>query len=133
MSLARAIADRLFHISGANVKAKELIPIAPDGRHAGGYSYDEFVREIEAVIPKKPKSKTTFFDDLVVIADKQNCVLERKSRGYQLYSNSHFVGGDFATLREVEEALRDDDSFQLIETRKLVNRPDRLDKTGLLG
>jgi len=47
-------------------------------------------------------------------AKRQNCVLERESRGYSLYSNSSFVQADCADLKEVADCLNYDGSFETV-------------------
>lgn len=46
------------------------------------------------------------------MALKQNCVLEKVSGGYILYSNKNFVEGEFDNLNEVLDALETDSSFK---------------------
>lgn len=59
------------------------------------------------------------FEYCEFFAKQRNCVLDKVRRtcdnertNYSLYSNTHFVGGDFRTLNEVIEALTFDPCFK---------------------
>jgi len=52
------------------------------------------------------------FNHYVRVARLQNCVLERESCGYSLYSNRTHTEGIFENLNEVLEALDNDPSFK---------------------
>lgn len=55
--------------------------------------------------------RLTPFQQIQIIAENQNCVLEKENRGYSLVSNITFTIGDFANLGEVLDALESDPSF----------------------
>ncbi len=61
----------------------------------------------------RPKSKrSTAFEQIERMALKQNCVLEKVSGGYTLYSNENFVEGEFDNLNDVLDALETDSNFK---------------------
>ena len=66
--------------------------------------------EVSKLLRKNDITKTRF-SVLHDLADSQNVVLKKKTRGYSLCSNVHFVVADCPTLDEVEETLREP-SFQ---------------------
>lgn len=64
------------------------------------------------VITKQHVKKQTprySFEYLSDIAEGMNIVLEKKSKGYSLYSNVSFVEADCADLNEVADTLFNDD------------------------
>jgi hypothetical protein len=74
---------------------------------------DDYLFDISLNEIIRPKSKPSIsFKQIERIALKQNCVLEKVSDGYTLYSNENFVQGEFGNLNAVLDALETDVVFQ---------------------